>query len=250
MRMGAYRAVSGLLFAALIAGAITCDRSVFAQTASPSASVAVAEVRQSLDVARKEIAAYRSGGGAAGAPDHPALKWSGTLWEYRQRYPRSEAAALASSESIRLLVRAEFWEQAHARVESLEVDDQAWEGVAAALYEEGSSRKDFTYAVAKLTAVATGATNGSIKSAALLALGRAQRRQGDSQTATATLEAARSAAPDTPFAKEAEGIIYEIAHLSLGLTAPAFSAKARSGRTIDLASLRGQPVVLVFWAST
>ena len=58
------------------------------------------------------------------------------------------------------------------------------------------------------------------------------------------------AAPGSASAEEAGGLLYEIAHLSVGLPAPAFSAKARNGKTVDLAALHGRAVVLVFWATT
>ena len=40
------------------------------------------------------------------------------------------------------------------------------------------------------------------------------------------------------------------ATLRIGLPAPPISAKARNGRTISLAALRGKPVVLVFWGTS
>ena len=83
-----------------------------------------------------------------------------------------------------------------------------------------------------------------------LIVGRAYRRQGDLAAATRALEAAKGASPGTPYAEEADGLIYEIKVLSVGLPAPAVEGKTRSGRTISLASLRGKAVVLVFWGTT
>ena len=79
---------------------------------------------------------------------------------------------------------------------------------------------------------------------------RAYRRQSDKDAASRALEAAKAAAPRTPFAEEADGLLYEIAHLSIGVPAPPISGTARNGRAISLAALRGQPVVLVFWGTT
>ena len=57
--------------------------------------------------------------------------------------------------------------------------------------------------------------------------------------------------PGTPQAEEADGLIYEITYLSVGLRAPAISGKPRNARrAITLDSFRGKPIVLVFWAST
>ena len=97
--------------------------------------------------ARKEIDGYKTAGGAAGAADHPAIKWSAALWAIHDQAPQSEAGALAAVEAIRLLVRAELWDRAHARVASLDADEPAWERVPSTLYEEGIARKNFDYTI-------------------------------------------------------------------------------------------------------
>jgi hypothetical protein len=218
--------------------------------AQPAPGAAMAEARQTLDAARKEIAAYKAAGGAAGAADHPAIKWDAALWAFRERYPRTEAAAMGSAEAVRLLVRAELWERAHARVASLAVDDPAWERLPPVIYEEAVARKDLPSAIEALARVSASTTSASIRSSAQLVLGRAYRRQGDKDAALRSLEAAKAAAPGTPFAEEADGLIYEIVHLSVGVAAPPVSGKPRNGRAINYASLRGRPVVLVFWGTT
>jgi hypothetical protein len=246
--------VQRLFFASVFVGALLgTGHPVLAQTPPPdaaAAAAAVAEIRQTIDTAWKEVQAYRTAGGKPGTPDHPALKWHTTLWTYREEHPGTEAAARATADAIRLLVRGEFWEQAHARTDAVGVDDPAWERLPSSLYEEGATRKDFAYTIDKLSKVASATTSAPIKSAALLQVGRAQRRQGDMAAARKSLEAARSSAPGTASAEEADGILYEIAYLSVGLVAPAFSAKARNGKTVDLAALHGRAVVLVFWATT
>src|SRR5206468_4402717 len=108
-----------------------------AQTAAPVANAAaVAEIRQTIDAAWKDVQAYRTGGGKPATPDHPALKWHATLWAYREQHPDTPAAARATADAIRLLVRGEFWDQAHARTDAVGVDDPAWERLSAAIYEE------------------------------------------------------------------------------------------------------------------
>ncbi len=236
-----------LFLAALVSVVASSDRTVLAQAA---ADAAVAEVRQTLDSARKAVEAYTTAGGRAGTPDHPAIKWESALWDYRDRYPGTAAAALGSAEAVRLLVRAELWDRAHARIDSLAPDDLAWPRVAPVVYSEGIARKDLPYAIEKLSRVAASTSNASIKAPVLVVVARAYRRQGDKDAATRALEAAMAASPGTPVAEEAEGLLYEIAHLSIGLPAPPIAGKARSGRAISLAALRGKPVVLVFWAST
>lgn len=244
-------ALSGCLFAVIVAAGSGQDRAAAAQSAQPAASPTVADVRQMTADARKEIDGFKTAGGAAGAADHPAIKWSAALWPVHDQAPKSEAGALAAVEAIRLLIRAELWDRAHARVASLDADEPAWERVPSALYEEGIARKAFDDTIDTLSRTAASTKTPANKAAALIIIGRVHRRQGDRAAATRSMEAARAAAPGTPQAEEAGGLIYEIAHLSVGLPAPAVSGKPRNARrAITLDSFRGKPIVLVFWAST
>jgi hypothetical protein len=238
----------GLLFCgALLSISVGAGRTVLAQAA---ADPGVAEVRQTLDSARKDVDAYTTAGGRAGTPEHPAIKWESVLWAYRDRYPGSEAAAIGSAEAIRLLVRAELWDRARARIDSLAADDVAWPRTAPVVYQEGIARNDLPRAIEELSRVAASTSTSSIKAPVLVVLGRAHRRHGDKAAAIGALEAAKAAAPGTPAAEEADGLLYDIAHLSVGLPAPPISGTARNGRAISLAALRGKPIVLVFWGTT
>jgi hypothetical protein len=240
------RALSSLLISVVLA---IPAGSASAQP-TPTAGSTVADVRSTLTAARAEIDAYLAAGGKDGASDHPAVKWHSTLWAFRERNPGTEAAAVATAEAIQLLLRAELSDQAHAKADSLSADDLAWVRLSAYLYYEASWRKNYSYLVNRLSDVSARTNDGTVKSAALVALGRAYRRQGDMPLAVRTLESARAAAPESAPANEADGLLYDIAHLSLGLQAPAFSGTTPDGRTVTLDGLRGKAVALVFWAST
>ena len=244
------RAQSAFLFVAIVAAGPDQGRTVAAQSAQPAASPAVAEVQQMVAAARKDIESYKTAGGAAGAADHPAIKWSASLWQLHDRAPLGEAGAIAAVEAIRMLVRAELWDPARSRIDALDVDEPAWERVPSAVYDIGIARKDLPYTIEKLSRIAASTTKSQTRSAALLIIGRAYRRQGDLAAATRSLEEAKSAAPTSLYAEEADGVLYEIAHLSKGVQAPAISGKPRNGRAVNLAAFRGKPVVLVFWGTT
>jgi hypothetical protein len=236
-----------MLCATLLTGWLAAGGFPF-QAATQDAGVT--EARQTVSAARKDIETYTAGGGKAGSTDHPAVKWEAMLWAFRERYPLTEAAAIGTAEAVRLLVSAELWDRAHARIESVPFDDPAWERLPAVVYEEGIARKDLASTIKALARAAESTTNPSIKSAALLVTGRAYRRQGDKEAATRSLEAAKAAAPGSRHAEQAEGLLYEIAYLSVGLCPPAVGGKARDGRAVDLAAYRGKVVVLVFWGTT
>lgn len=236
--------------ALLVAGVLAHGGAAIAQVTPTSSTPTVAAVRETVAAARKEMDAYNATGGAAGAADHPAVKWDAALWAYRDRDPGSDAAALAAAEAVRVLVRAELWNRAQARIAAIDFQDPAWPRLAAVVYEQGIARKNLPAAIATLSRAAASSTDASIRSSVLLVLGRAYRRHGDAAAATRELEAAKTAAPGTPAAEEADGLIYEIQYLSIGLQAPALSGTPRNARrAITLESYRGKPIVIVFWGS-
>ena len=216
----------------------------------PGAGSTVADVAETVAAARKAIDQYRTGGGKPDAADHPALAWHGTLWAYRERHPGTDAAAAATAEAIQLLIRAELWDLVRERVNAVGVNDHAWERLSRYLWYDASARKDYARATETFKQVADGTSIASNKAAALLSLGRVQRAQGETAAAVKSLESARDAAPGGMAAEEAAALLYDIANLSIGLQAPAFSATALDGRVISLASLRGRVVAMVFWGST
>ena len=89
--------VQRLFFASLFAGALLgTGHPALAQTPPPdaaAAAAAVAEIRQTIDTAWKDMQAYDKAGGKPGTADHPALKWHATLWTYREQHPGTQAAA-------------------------------------------------------------------------------------------------------------------------------------------------------------
>ncbi len=206
-------------------------------------------VRQMVADARRDIEKYQASGATAGTED-PVLKWDRSLWEVHLRTPGTEAGALAAVEAIRLLTQANVRDRSEARIDSLGTDDAAWERLPSVIYTDGIARNDLSAVISRLSRVAGSTTSPTIKAAALVTIGRAYRRTGDRGAATRALEDAKAAAPNTRYADEASGLIYEIAHLSPGLPAPPISAKARDGRKISLSTFHGTPVVLVFWGTT
>lgn len=218
-------------------------------SAAQTAQDPLATVRQMVADAREEIETFGKSHPAPGS-EHPAVKWDAALWAIHEREPRTDAGARAAVEAVRLLTQEELWSRADARVKSLALDDPAWEGLPWVLYEAGIKRKDLPSVIATLSRVAESAPKAATKAAALMIVGRAYRRQGDLAAATRALEASRAAAPDSTYAEESKGLIYEIEYLSPGKPAPPISATARRGRPINMASLRGKPVVLVFWGTT
>jgi hypothetical protein len=176
------------------------------------------------------------------------LALSATL--FAQAPAQNVDSRTATIAALRTLVTDQRWDELDARIESFPPDDPLWERLPPVIYQAGIERNDLPAVIATLSRIANATTSPSIRAAALLVVGRAHRREGNRAAATQALEQARDAVPGAPLAEEAAGVIYEIEHLSPGLLAPPITATARDGGTISPASLRGRPVVLVFWGTT
>lgn len=234
-------------FAAAVIVVFALPAGAFPQSA-PQSPDPVAAVRQMAADARKEITAYEAS--ADRQKEHPATRWVDALWQIHQQSPGTDAGALAAVEAIRLLTRVRQWDDVDARAASLPPDDGAWKRLPAVLYEAAITRNDLPSVIDRLSGLAGSTTDPSVKASALIVVGRACRRLGDRAAAERSLRSARDAAPGTPYAEQADGLLYELTHLSAGMSAPPFSGRARNGRAISLAALRGKPVVLVFWGTT
>jgi hypothetical protein len=73
---------------------------------------------------------------------------------------------------------------------------------------------------------------------------------GEFDKAKDELQSAISLDPGSNAAKQAEGALYEINHLSPGQPAPAFVTQARNGLRVSLADYSGKVVLIIFWSST
>jgi tetratricopeptide (TPR) repeat protein len=210
---------------------------------------AASDIQAMLRQAGEEIRSFEKAGGKKDDPSHPVARWVEALWALREKSPRTPEAATATTETVHLLVHAQRFQDAHARVDQLPPDDPAWEGLPQVLFEAASNQKDFKYFFQKLDAVLPNAPDRKVRAAIQLALGRGWRAQKDDAKAKAAFEAAIASARDSTFGKQAETELYELLHLGPGQPAPQFSATAVGGSRVSLADYRGKPVVLVFWAT-
>ena len=113
-------------------------------------------------------------------------------------------------------------------------------------YEESATPAEWVGELKKLSDATKSVANkaGAEFAAGLIHLNLKQLK--DAKTA---FELAQKASPDSVYATNANGYIYEIEHLQIGMPAPDFKAKTLDGKEVSLASLRGKVVLLNFWAS-
>lgn len=87
------------------------------------------------------------------------------------------------------------------------------------------------------------------RSVVLRKLGEHYQREGEIARAKSHFEDMLSLQADTFHVNYAEGALYEIENLRVGLPAPDFQAETIEGDTVKLSDLKGDVVVLEFWAT-
>lgn len=205
-------------------------------------------VQAMIKQARSEAEEFSKTGKPADA-NHPNLKWSKTLWSYSRKHKPTHATALATAESLRLLVRIDRVTEMQAQADTLKLTDPAWRQVLYVLLSAANRTKDFSYFVNKTEALTKSANDPDIKARARFIQGEGYWGKGDIERAKVAFQTVVTQHPKTSYADEAEGNLREIEFLNLGQPAPLFERNTINGEAFSLASLKGQIVVLKFWGT-
>jgi hypothetical protein len=197
----------------------------------------------------QEFDRFTGAGGKASDPNNPMVKWSATLWQYREQHPATPAAARATSESIHFLMHADRVDEAFAKADALSPDEGAWKSLTGVLLEGATLKRDYSFLIRKALSLLDECKDAAVKVRAQFNLAQAYWKKDDSDRARVAFQRVISDYPDTPYAKEAEGNIYEIDLLNIGQPAPLFAIKSTAGQPLSVSDFRGKVVLLYFWAS-
>lgn len=172
---------------------------------------------------------------------------SSMLWRLQETFPGTYASQLAATESLSLLAG---WDDSLVvdRAQSIEPTNPRYVE-AAQIGRRAATRLDGQSAALDLldtfeARAATDAQRAGVQAA------RVQSFM-DSLQSEAALSAAttlQSDYPDTRWAEWADRARYEVKNLLPGMEAPTFAARAVAGDSVSLRSLRGQPVLLEYFA--
>lgn len=88
-----------------------------------------------------------------------------------------------------------------------------------------------------------------IRLGTLLSKGRVLALMGKPKRAKKAFGELLALKPDDDLTKIANGFVFEMDHLQIGMVAPDFETKTLDGKTVALSSFRGKALVLKFWAS-
>ncbi len=207
-------------------------------------------VKTLIEQSRKEIKAFRDGGGKPDDPGHPALRWSETFWECRQAFPGTAAAADATAEAVHILIHAGSAARAMDLADAVPPGDSAWGKLLNLVAEAANETKDYRGCVQRIERLLLSWQNAELRARAQLALAETYRKLQERERAATLYETVQREAAGTPHAERAAAALRQLRELNPGQLAPAFQAKARNGSVISLAGFRGRAVVLIFWSTT
>jgi len=216
-------------------------------TAAPDAELE--RIKTLSKQARDEAEQFRKAGNKDTDEKYPGRQWAVTFWQYRLEHPGTPAAARATQEALRFLVRAELFAEFEAKADTLKADDPAWKELIYTLNEAAERKKDSTYFLSKVRWLDQHAMDKEVKARARFMQAQRLWQNGEAAQAKTLFQSIIAEFPDTPFARRAAGNIGEIEILNVGQPAPLFAHKTVAGTPLTLADYRGQVVLLEFWAS-
>jgi tetratricopeptide (TPR) repeat protein len=216
---------------------------------TPTPDKEMDRVQTMISQAKQEAEQFSKSGGKPGDANNPNLKWSATLWQYREKHPSTPATVTATIEALRLLNRADRFSELQAKTDTLKPDDAAWKQAFYVLMSAASKSKDYSYLISKAEALAQAAPDRDIKAQARFNIGDAYWRTKDNDRARKAFQAVVNEYPGTKYAQEAEGNLREIEFLNPGQPAPEFVRTTLAGEPISLAEFKGKVLVLKFWGT-
>jgi hypothetical protein len=241
---------SAQLFGSLLGLILLITVITRAQNASPKpADREMERVQAMISEAKKEAEQFSKSGGQTVDANNPNLKWAETLWRYRRKHPGTPATTLATTEALRLLVRADRITEIQAKADTLKLTDAAWKQVLTVLLGAAIRKKDYTYFISKAETLSQNSVDPEVRAKARFVIGEGYWRKGDIDQARIAFQTVVTQYPTTSYGEEAEGNLREIEFLNVGQPAPFFERKTIDGDPFSLGSLKGQVVVLKFWGT-
>ena len=179
--------------------------------------------------------------------------------KFAAAHPGTDLASLAEAEAVHReakvgsLTPESLAEAVKAWVKALPPEHE-FRGELAGFWTDckavSGEKADLKAWLASLDALAASAGEDGLRAECKLAAALAARDAGDDGAALAYAEGLQKAFPDSPAAKKAGDLAYELKVLSTGKPAPDFKVPSLDGKgEICLSALKGRPVLVDAWAS-
>ena len=168
---------------------------------------------------------------------------------YYREHPDTPTGRSAVRTAFMMWGNADAADEVEAALPHLGQDSDVWPDVLNGIgnaYARSDRRDEYA---ALLDSLEGRLTHPRSRTALLATLGGRALSDGRDAEARPYFEAVVALDADSFQVARAQGQLYEIDHLALGMVAPDFEAVTLDGDTLRLADLRGQVVLLDFWAT-
>lgn len=169
------------------------------------------------------------------------------LWSLRTTFPSTIGAAFAEAESVTML---EGWSDSLAieRAQQVKPGNPRIVGVARAVRRAVAREQGQQAAVQRVKSYIDASVTTEDRAALQAELVRTHLDSLAQEQAVKAAQVLKQEYPDSPWATWADRAEYEANNLMPGMAAPNFTALTAAERSFDLKKLKGQVVVLEFWA--
>jgi hypothetical protein len=206
-------------------------------------------VQAAIGQASDEANRFRETGGKAGTRGDPALRAADHFWSYRMQHPGTAASVQATRAAFHLLQIANQDEVVIRRAERLPSNDPSWDTVISDMRASARKTGCPERLILESHRLLREVKDSGIRAAILLHQGRAYIDLQRPQSAEIAFRAAASEAPGSAAAKAAERFLYDLTSLGVGQLAPSFESTTIEGALIRSPDLKGNVVLLNFWAT-
>ena len=168
---------------------------------------------------------------------------------YYRAHPDTPTGQRAAETAFTMWGNTDAVDEVAEAVSHVDDDSAVWADVLHGVGNAYGRADRYDEYLAFLAALEGRLTHPRSRSAALSQLGASALREGRDAEARPYFEAVASLDADSFHVVAAEGHLYEIDHLAIGMEAPDFAALTLDGDSLRLSDLRGRVVLLDFWAT-
>ena len=216
---------------------------------SPSSEELAKHVAAMRAQSRSESNSFREKGGVPGATDDPALKWANTFWRFREQHAGTPVGTQATGLALAWLRHSDQDAAVLAKADQIPMGDPAWANAISNYRDSCRKLGSYERFFRKVDELLKNAKSKPVRAAVHMQAGLAHMDDKHSEPAKKAFQGVIDETPGTQDAEQARVHLVELNQLSIGRPAPHFTAKTIDGRSISSENLRGQVVLLNFWAT-
>ncbi len=200
----------------------------------------------------QEVRAFREASSDAGyvEAENPQWSYASEFFDYYVEHPNTSTGQQGLITAFGMWGNVGGVDQIKEAIEHIDPASEVWSEILSGIGNAFGRKQQVTELKALWKRLETTLTHPKSRSAILLITAPSYAYNGDIEEARRRFEEVIQLNTDPFFVSQAKGQLYEIDALSVGQSAPDFSATTLDGERITLSALRGKIVLLAFWSTT